>query len=158
MRSPGRPGPVLAPTSAADHVDEIDLPILHLTGWYDYFTKGTLDGYPRWRATGRREATRRNQRFVVGPWNHNTMQVRPDADPGAGIYFDFSPETPVMRFFAHHLKGELPAYEDEAPVRIYVMGENTWRDEREWPLARTEWTSWYLQGDDGEPDRRRIAE
>ena len=31
-----------------------------------------------------------------------------------------------------------------APIRIFVMGENVWRDEWEWPLARTEWTSWYL--------------
>ena len=137
-------------TSAADHVDEIDLPILHLTGWYDYFTKGTLDGYTKMARFGPTADTRRRQRLVIGPWNHNTMQVRPDADPGAGIYFDFGPDTPVMRFFAHHLKGELPAYDDEAPVRIYVMGENTWRDEREWPLARTEWTSWFLRGDEGE--------
>ena len=33
---------------------------------------------------------------------------------------------------------------DEAPVRIFVMGENRWRDEQEWPLARTEYTPWYL--------------
>jgi uncharacterized protein len=136
--------------SAAAHLDEIDLPILHLTGWYDYFTKGSLDGYTTMAHYGRTEETRRNQRLVAGPWNHNTMQVRPDADPGVSLFFDFSPETPVMRFFAHHLKGELPDYGDEPPVRIYVMGENVWRDEREWPLARTQWTSWYLRGVDGE--------
>jgi hypothetical protein len=137
-------------TSAADHLDEIDLPILHLTGWYDYFTKGTLDGYTKMARYGRTEETRRSQRLIAGPWNHNTMQVRPDADPGVGIFFDFSPEAPVMRFFAHHLKGELPDYGNEPPVRIYVMGENVWREEQAWPLARTQWTSWYLRGGDGE--------
>jgi hypothetical protein len=137
-------------TSAADHVDEIELPILHLTGWYDYFTKGSLDGYTRMARYGGSEETRRNQHLVAGPWNHNTMQVRPDADPGVALYFDFSPETPVMRFFAHHLKGELPEYGDEPRVRIYVMGENVWRAEHEWPLARTQWTSWYLRGGAGE--------
>ena len=40
------------------------------------------------------------------------------------LFFDFSPDSPSMRFFAHHLKGELPDYDDEPPVRIYVMGEN----------------------------------
>ena len=78
------------------------------------------------------------------------MQVRPDADPGVPLFFDFRPETPVMRFFAHHLKGELPNYGDEPPVRIYVMGENVWRDEHEWPLARTQWTPWYLRGGGGD--------
>lgn len=55
-----------------------------------------------------------------------------------------------MRFFAHHLKGELPGYAEEPRVRIYVTGENVWRDEREWPLARTEWTPYYLHGTDGD--------
>ena len=34
---------------------------------------------------------------------------------------------------------------DWAPVRIFVMGENAWRDEQEWPLARTRYTPWYLR-------------
>jgi putative CocE/NonD family hydrolase len=55
-----------------------------------------------------------------------------------------------MRFFAHHLKGELPGYDDEPPVRIYVMGDNVWRDEQEWPLARTQWTSYYLHEASGQ--------
>ena len=33
---------------------------------------------------------------------------------------------------------------EEFPVRIFVMGANEWRDEREWPLARTQWTPFYL--------------
>ena len=40
-----------------------------------------------------------------------------------------------LEFFGRHLR-EDPADEDEPPVRIFVMGENVWRDEREWPLAR----------------------
>src|SRR5204863_176662 len=33
------------------------------------------------------------------------------------------------------------------PVQIYVMGANRWRTENEWPLARTDWQTWYLDGD-----------
>ena len=33
---------------------------------------------------------------------------------------------------------------DEAPITLYVQGDEVWRDEYEWPLARTEWTSLYL--------------
>src|SRR5581483_11791254 len=36
---------------------------------------------------------------------------------------------------------------DEAPVRIFVMGENRWRDEQEWPLARAVETAFYLHSD-----------
>src|SRR4030095_7930040 len=34
---------------------------------------------------------------------------------------------------------------DEPPVKIFVMGENQWRFENEWPLARTKYTNYYLQ-------------
>ena len=33
---------------------------------------------------------------------------------------------------------------DEPPARIFVMGENVWREEHEWPLARTQYTDCYL--------------
>src|SRR5204863_10190171 len=32
----------------------------------------------------------------------------------------------------------------KAPIRIFVMGENRWRDEHEWPLKRTRFTKYYL--------------
>jgi putative CocE/NonD family hydrolase len=133
--------------SAAHHADEIDLPVLHVTGWYDYFTKGSLDAYNTLAHSGSTEQTRRGQRLIAGPWNHNGAQIRPDADPTAWMFFDFSAESPTMRFFAHHLKGEFPGYDDEPRVRIYVTGDNVWRDETEWPLARTRWTSYHLHGD-----------
>ena len=99
---------------------------------------------------GGSEQARRSQRLIAGPWNHNGMQVRPDADPATWMFFDFRPDTPIMRFFEHHLKDRLPEYPEEPPVRVYVMGENVWRDEQEWPLARTDWTPFYLHGTAGE--------
>ncbi|MGW0583009.1 CocE/NonD family hydrolase [Streptomyces sp. NPDC002920] len=140
-----RDDPYWEQISAAAHADDIDLPIFHLGGWYDFFAKGNLDAYT---ALAR---TREGQRLLVGPWNHNCVQQRPDADANAGYFVDFSPEAPVMRFFAHHLKGELPTYEaQEPPVRLYVMGDNVWREEQEWPLARTEWTPYHLHCADGD--------
>jgi putative CocE/NonD family hydrolase len=132
--------------SAAGRATEIDLPILHTAGWYDYFVKGSLSAFGTMARSGGTDRARRAQRLIVGPWNHNAMQVRPDADHSTWMFFDFSPGSPTMRFFSHHLKGELPGYLDEPAVRIYVMGENVWRDEKAWPLARTVWTSYYLHG------------
>ncbi|MEU4226979.1 CocE/NonD family hydrolase [Nonomuraea sp. NPDC026600] len=130
--------------SAADHIQDIDLPVLHLTGWYDFFAKGGLDAFTTMKRYGVTEQTRKGQRLVVGPWNHGSAQLRPDADPAVGVFIDMSPDGPLMRFFAHHLKGELPGYVDEPPVRLYAMGDNVWREEHEWPLARTQWTSYFL--------------
>ena len=35
----------------------------------------------------------------------------------------------------------------DPPLRIYTMGTDEWRDEHEWPLARTEFTPWYFHSD-----------
>ena len=52
-----------------------------------------------------------------------------------------------LQWFEHWLKTAHPAPEfRQPPVRIFVMGANKWRDEREWPLARTRYTPLYLSG------------
>src|SRR5438105_4463627 len=49
-----------------------------------------------------------------------------------------------LRWFDHWLKGIDNGITREAPLRLFVMGINQWRDEHEWPLARTEWQDWFL--------------
>lgn len=51
----------------------------------------------------------------------------------------------LLRWFAYYLKGIDTGILEEAPVKIFVMGENLWRDEQEWPLARTRYTPYYLR-------------
>ncbi|MCA9877737.1 MAG: CocE/NonD family hydrolase, partial [Thermomicrobiales bacterium] len=49
-----------------------------------------------------------------------------------------------LRFFDYWLKGIDEGYSSEAPIRLFVMGEDVWRDEQEWPLARAVNTVYYL--------------
>ena len=132
-----------AAIDASAHAAEIDLPVLHVVGWYDYFVKGGLHAYTTLAQAAATDATRGGQRLLAGPWNHNGGPSRPDAGWNAGFFFDFSAESVMMRFLAEHLKGE-PQPAGTAPVQIYVMGENEWRGEQEWPLARTRWTPLHL--------------
>ena len=44
----------------------------------------------------------------------------------------------------------------QAPLDLFVIGDNTWRKEREWPLARTVWTNYYLR-QNGTLDQRWVA-
>ncbi|MEW6124210.1 MAG: CocE/NonD family hydrolase [Pseudomonadota bacterium] len=51
------------------------------------------------------------------------------------------------KFFGHFLKGEDTGWEKQPPVQLNIRhpGEKfVLRDEQEWPLARTEWTKFYL--------------
>ena len=59
------------------------------------------------------------------------------------------------RFFGHFLKGEDTGWDRQPPVELDIRrpGENfTTRAEHEWPLARTQWTQYYL-----DPTRSLLA-
>ena len=49
-----------------------------------------------------------------------------------------------VRWYDQRLKGINTGIDDDPPIRLFVMGENVWRDEHEWPLARTQYTAFYL--------------
>jgi putative CocE/NonD family hydrolase len=134
---------------AAKH-PQFEVPAYHLTGWYDSLLNGTLANFSGLRSRAGTEHARRNQRLIVGPWTHarpgpNTSKIG-DVDFGPTAGFDS--EALVIRWFRHWMggaPGTTPADWDGPPVRIFVMGENRWRDEQEWPLARAKATPYYLQ-------------
>ncbi|MDI7277359.1 MAG: CocE/NonD family hydrolase, partial [Anaerolineae bacterium] len=49
-----------------------------------------------------------------------------------------------LRWFDYWLKGIDNGIVDEPPLSIFVMGDNCWRTEHEWPLARTQYTRYFL--------------
>src|SRR6202011_2783695 len=49
-----------------------------------------------------------------------------------------------LGFFDQWLKGKPGSAEDQDPVRIYTIGANEWRSEKDWPLPGTEWRRYYL--------------
>ena len=49
-----------------------------------------------------------------------------------------------LRWFDYWLKGIDNGVAEEPPLRLFIMGSNQWRDEHEWPLARTDWQKWHL--------------
>ena len=51
----------------------------------------------------------------------------------------------AIRWYDHWLKGKDTGIMDEPPISVFVMGDGRFRTEREWPLARTEWTRLYLR-------------
>jgi hypothetical protein len=57
-----------------------------------------------------------------------------------------------MHWYDQRLKGIDTGVDDEAPIKLFVMGKNTWRDEYEWPLERTEWTKFYLSSNGNAAD------
>jgi putative CocE/NonD family hydrolase len=82
---------------------------------------------------------------VIGPWTHfKTHGTR----TGGGI--DFGPEAELnglKLYLAWHdrfLKGIDNGVDRKPPLTLFIMGENKWRYENEWPLARTKYTRYYI--------------
>ena len=127
----------------ATYYDVLDLPAVHVGGWYDIHLDGILGNFTGMRSQAPTARARSAQRMIIGPWSHwsPASAVVGSVDFGPAAVLDVT----AMRqdwFRAWLQDGPEP---DWAPVRLFVMGENAWRDEQEWPLARTQYTSWYLQ-------------
>jgi putative CocE/NonD family hydrolase len=127
----------------------VEVPALNVGGWFDVFLGGTLENFARMRREGGSDAARAGQRLLVGPWAHgSTYGAYPDhsfdlfASDGA-----FDLVALQLRFFERNLRGG-PGGDDEPPVQIFVMGENRWHDEEDWPLARAQPTPWYLRAEE----------
>jgi hypothetical protein len=131
---------------AARH-DRFRVPAHHLTGWYDTLLTGTLRNFTGLRARAATDEARRHQKLVIGPWTHArpTASTRTIGDVDFGAAAGLDSADLMGRWFDYWLKGGPPTVVDTAPVRLFVMGENVWRDEQEWPLARARDTSWYLR-------------
>ena len=135
-----------APLCYQNQFDKIDVPVLHVSGWYDDEQIGTPRNYIGMTTRGATSAARASQRLLMGPWGHvvNTGAKLGEVDFGPQALIDLRGEE--LRWFNRWLKGytNLSITSEEFPVRIFVMGLNEWRNEHEWPVARTQWTPFYL--------------
>jgi len=122
----------------------IDVPVLHITGWYDDCADGNIQNYLGMKSSASSLLARRNQFLVVGPWPHgiNVSRKYGDIDFGPAALIDL--EQLQRRWFDYWLKGHKNGIVKEKPVSIFVMGANKWREESEWPLKRTRLAKLFL--------------
>ncbi len=142
-----------------EHFAKVSVPTLNVTGWFDANHTGSPMNYRGVQQHGSTSAARHPQ-LVIGPWQHsfNTRKVGA-IDYGEEAQLDW--DGYCCRFFDHHLKGQANGLEGDLPVHLFVMGENRWRAEKDWPLPQTKWTKFFLhsggkantQNGDGKLDR-----
>ncbi|HQY31364.1 MAG TPA: CocE/NonD family hydrolase [Thermomicrobiales bacterium] len=141
-------GPLWDRIKVDGNYGQLDQAVLHCGAWYDIFLGGTLRNFQGMHDGAKTAHARANQRLLIGPWDHMTIgNATPVGtyDPGvrswhATIDFDGI----HLRFYDRHLRDLDNGLDGEDPVRIFVMGENRWRSEMEWPLARTLYVDYFL--------------
>ena len=106
----------------AEVPEKLEVPILMVSGWYDVFFGGQM-------ADWKKLATRRNSRFVLGPWTHMGESGEAfEIENAEGGVFQWKEMLPWLE---HHLKGK--PLENPPGLYAFTMGENDWNYYDEWP-------------------------
>lgn len=130
--------------SIEERYDRIKVPALIMGGWYDLYSKQAFTNFNGMSKHGGTKKAREETRLIMGPWPHplSTSTKTGDIDFGPQSKIDL--EAIEEGWLSCWLKDDVDAKPDLPPIRLFVMGANVWRDEHEWPLARTQWAEYYL--------------
>jgi len=122
-------------------IGEIDVPVLHISGWYDDEEIGTPANFAALRAAGRA-----GQRLLMGPWGHqvNAGRTLGELDFGHDSVIDL--DAAMTGFLDEMLRGRRPA-EPSPPARIFLMAANRWLDLAGWPPPGSAELAWHLDSD-----------
>ncbi len=123
-----------------DQHERIQIPVYLMGGWYDFYPAAALTSFALLQAQG----TTEDVRIIINPADHGNRLVG-ERDFGEQAHKDEL--TLAIRWLDAVVQGLDTGVKDEAPIKIFVMGLNQWREEHEWPLARTIFTPYYFHGD-----------
>ena len=130
------------------HAPSVNVPMLHISSWYDIFAEGAPSAYRSIGDQSRYASARKNQRLIMGPWAHLFPYVVPNSRGTGDI--DFGPAALVdlhqvlLRWFDYWLKDVETGIMDEPPVSIFTMGENRWQTLPDWPPPNMREVRYYL--------------
>ncbi len=126
----------------------IAVPALNFSAWYDsnYGPLGAIANFNGLRDKAATEIARRGQRLILGPWEHGDPTEHGtkvgELEFGPNMTFDYYGL--VLKWHDRWLKEIRNGIDEGPPVRIFVMGDNVWRTENEWPLKRAQDLPYYL--------------
>ncbi len=128
--------------------DRVNAAVLNFSGWYDeaYGPDGATINYnglvaARHYAKGSRTHT------VIGPWTHGGQAEAKSGERDFGAAAPVDYDELILRWMDHYLRNVDNGVDREKPVRIFVMGDNVWRDEDFWPPARAKDTFFYINAE-----------
>jgi predicted acyl esterase len=127
--------------SLEDNWEDVNVPAVHLGGWYDCFAQGLLDGFMGYQYDGGAGAAGKSK-LIVGPWTHVFFGERLQ---GELIYPENAKDTFSAEYWdeilEQYILEENNDFENRPNVVYYVMGDvrnssamaNYWRYTKDWP-------------------------
>jgi uncharacterized protein len=118
------PGEYWSDLDVSKSLERINVPALHISGWYDTFLRGSVDGFLALCERAGTAAARENQFLLAGPWQHIPWGDR--VGPGAiGAEAALDTDELLLRWFNHWLR-QSGEFSTEPRVRYFALGENRW--------------------------------
>jgi uncharacterized protein len=125
------------------YYQNIDLPVLHITGWFDDDQVGALNYY---KGMINESPARDRQYLMIGPWDHGGTRI-PKIKLGDLEFSENALHDNLgihLHWFNHWLKGEDNGVEREAHVKVYAIGKNVWKEYTAWPVPAAQSILFYL--------------
>jgi uncharacterized protein len=129
--------------SIEEHFSDIQVPALHIGGWYDIFLNGTLRNYMGIKAHGGTDEARKGQRLLVQIGGHAGFGRRIGDVEFGDEALKFPSTDVVIAWYDYLFKGAQNEFAT-APVHIFVMGENKYHQESDWPPPENKLTRYFL--------------
>jgi len=127
---------------AVVRAERINVPVLHMSAWYDTCLKGHMDLHAALQLHGN-EKVREQHRLLLGPWDHSAYyNKRPTCagqrDFGPAVMTGPDTLAPIaFEWFDHWLKGEGDGFMPTSKIRYFQMGEEVWKETDSWPPPHT---------------------
>jgi putative CocE/NonD family hydrolase len=125
--------------------DRVDAAVLNLSGWFDE-AYGPVGAVENFQGAG--------DKLVLGPWTHGGVERSKAGDRDFGPTAAVDYDRLVLDWMDRHLK-KVDSVETGAPVRVFVMGSNRWREADRWPFPGTRADTFYLGRQRGSGERQR---
>jgi putative CocE/NonD family hydrolase len=125
------PGDFWSSLDLSTSVDKIQIPALHISGWYDTYLKGTIDCFHALRTQAGTKHARNNQYLLAGPWIHIPWADRIGPHP-LGPAAALDTDALLLRWLNHWLK-DTNEFAHDPPIRHYALNQNTWHSAQAFP-------------------------
>ncbi len=134
----------------SEEFSRVKTPVLFVTGWHDYVNRDTLNAYMQVKKYQKKAF----HKLIIGPWYHNQEinggTTVGDEDFGAAAEMGLEKFIQLsVRWFDYLLKGKDDGISQEAPVKVFVMGRNEWREESSWPPDSVRYQNWFISSTKG---------
>lgn len=129
--------------------NKVQIPVFHLTGWYDFVKEGTIENYMQIR-----QHAKAPQKLWIGAGYHNQehtqlTKVGDENFPETAFLRDLEIQKLALRWFDHWLKGKQNGMLQEPEVKIYNMFADQWESMKTFPPVNAQETSFYLYSQTG---------